>query len=117
MSNEHSTFNAVLYHLNQNGLQKRLGIMDIHRTPGEIRLGITDLPYAKFFYQNAKGQSAYYSVSSKPGIISNRAVWFETEQDDKAIDLLINYEMECIKELKRKIQAHELLINELNSKK
>lgn len=51
--------------------------------------------------------------SVEPGVITNATVWLPERDDQKAIDILVQYELEQIEKCKEKIEHHENKIETL----
>lgn len=104
--NETTAISGFLYYINSKGFQKREGVVNITRTWHEINHDL-DPDFGKFWYKKDDGISKKYIISSHPGTLYNKAVWFPVEEDQKAIDILTQYENDCIKDLERKIKLHK----------
>lgn len=50
---------------------------------------------------------------NEPGVIVNSAVWFEERDDKKAIDMLIQYELDQIESCEVRIENHKAKIQML----
>ena len=102
--------NAVLYSLWDKKLKKVYGIVeDKPKIPGAC----TQDTYCSFYERQLNGKYNRRSVSPFEGAIYNKCLWFQEENDEKAILKFIEYENGCILGLQRRIEAHKEIIDAL----
>jgi len=97
---------AFLYTIYQNALRCQPGIVSLDK---EKELG------GRFYIEPSVKVSSF-NVDDQEGVMWNRAVWFYEKSDEKAREIFVKYEQECIRELEHKIKGHEDILRSLNLK-